>query len=80
MHPKNVAEAKAGRGIQVELTANLGLSQSDDALVGVYRQLKDREVVGVSVTMPIYDWGMSRGRVKMAEAQAVWYKPNRNRR
>ena len=67
---KNVAEAKAGRGIQVELTANLGLSQSDDALVGVYRQLKDREVVGVSVTMPIYDWGMSRGRVKMAEAQA----------
>ena len=32
--------------------------------------MKDREVVGLSLSMPIYDWGMSRGRVKMAEAEA----------
>lgn len=67
---KGVAEAKAGRGIQVELNANLGLSKTDDDLASVYHQLKDREVVGLTVSMPIYDWGMSRGRVKMAEAEA----------
>lgn len=67
---KGVAQAKAGRGIQVELNANLGLSKTDDDLINVYHQLKDREVVGLTVTMPIYDWGMSRGRVKMAEAEA----------
>lgn len=67
---KSVAQAKAGRGIQMELSANLGLSQTEDDLANVYHQLKDREVIGLSVTMPIYDWGMSRGRVKMAEAEA----------
>lgn len=67
---KSVAQAKAGRGIQVELNANLGLSQTEDDLTNVYHRLKDREVIGLSVTMPIYDWGMSRGRVKMAEAEA----------
>ncbi|MEG1905619.1 MAG: TolC family protein, partial [Bacteroidales bacterium] len=67
---KSVAQAKAGRGIQVELNANLGLSKTDDDLINVYQQLKDREVIGLSVTMPIYDWGMSRGRVKIAEAEA----------
>lgn len=67
---KSVAQANAERGIQVELSANLGLSKTDDDLMKAYHQLKDREVIGLSVTMPIYDWGMSRGRVKMAEAEA----------
>ena len=65
-----MAQAKADRGIQVELRANLGFSQTGDDLQGVYSRLKDREVVGLSLSMPIYDWGMSRGRVKMAEAEA----------
>lgn len=67
---KNVEQAKSERGIQVELKANLGLSKTGDAIANVYRNLQDREVVGLSVTMPIYDWGMSRGRVRMAEAEA----------
>lgn len=67
---KSVAQAKADRGVQVELRANLGFSQTGNDLKGVYSLLKDREVVGLSITMPIYDWGMSRGRVKMAEAEA----------
>ena len=67
---ESVAQAKADRGIQVELRANLGFSQTGDDLQGVYSRLKDREVVGLSLSMPIYDWGMSRGRVKMAEAEA----------
>lgn len=67
---KSVAQAKADRGIQVELNANLGLSKTDDDALSVYQRLKDREVIGLTVTMPIYDWGMSRGRVKMAEAEA----------
>ncbi|MDE5610839.1 MAG: TolC family protein [Odoribacter sp.] len=67
---KSVAQAKANRGIQMELRANLGFSQTGDELKGVYGFLKDREVVGLSITLPIYDWGMSRGRVKMAEAEA----------
>ncbi len=67
---KSVAEAKAGRGIQLALNANLGLSKTADDFIGAYQRMQDREVVSLSVTMPIYDWGMSRGKVKMAEAEA----------
>ncbi|MFR5658577.1 MAG: hypothetical protein ACLUDU_11665, partial [Butyricimonas faecihominis] len=38
---KSVAQAKADRGIQVELRANLGFSQTGDDLQGVYSRLKD---------------------------------------
>ncbi len=67
---RDVAYAKANRGIQLELNANLGLSKKDEDFASAYKRLQDREVVSLSVTMPIYDWGMSRGKVKMAEAQA----------
>lgn len=66
----NVASAKAGRGIQIDFNANLGLSQSASDFKSAYINLKDREIIGVSISMPIYDWGMSRGEVKMAEAEA----------
>lgn len=67
---RNVAKAKAAKGIQVELQGNLGFSQSGNSFNEAYRLLKDQEIVGLSLTMPIYDWGMSRGKVKMAEAEA----------
>ena len=44
--------------------------QTGNSFNEAYRLLKDQEIVGVSLTMPIYDWGMSRGKVKMAEAKA----------
>lgn len=66
---KAVAQARANRGLQADFRANLGFSQSSDGLKGAYTALKDREVVGVTLRMPIYDWGMSRGRVKMAQAE-----------
>lgn len=67
---QTVAQARANRGIQISLNANIGLSQSDTNIKGAYSNLIDREVVGITLSMPIYDWGMSRGQVKMAEAQA----------
>lgn len=66
---KGVAQAKANKGLQADFRANLGFSQSSEKFKGAYTTLKDREVVGVTLRMPIYDWGMSRGRVKMAQAE-----------
>lgn len=66
---QEVAKAKSLRGVQIALNANIGLSQSGDTFQSAYNSLKDQEVVGVSLQMPIYDWGLSKGNVKMAEAQ-----------
>ncbi len=65
----DVAQAKANRGIQLQLNANLGLSQTAQTLPDSYSHLQDREIVGLTLSMPIFDWGMSRGKIKMAEAQ-----------
>ncbi len=66
---QSVAQAKGDRGVQLQLSANLGLSQTAYSLSGAYNNPLDREVVGLSVSMPIFDWGMSRGKIKMAEAE-----------
>ncbi|MFR9538464.1 MAG: TolC family protein [Rikenellaceae bacterium] len=65
----DVAQAKADRGIQIQLGANLGMSNTAYSLPGVYRSPADQEIVGISISMPIFDWGMSKGQIKMAEAE-----------
>ena len=65
-----IAQAKAERGITMQLNARFGLSKTAPELQGVYRDLLDQEVVGLTFTVPILDWGEGRGRVKKAEAAA----------
>ncbi len=65
---KLVAQAKANKGIQVQLNAELGFNRTANHINEAYRNLKDNEIVGLTVSLPIFDWGVSKGRVKMAEA------------
>ena len=65
-----IAQAKASRGITMQLNARFGLSKTAPELQGVYRDLLDQEVVGLTFTVPILDWGEGKGRVKKAEAAA----------
>ena len=65
-----IAKAKADRGISMELSATFGLSKSSPELKNVYRDPLDQEVVGLSFTVPILDWGEGKGRVKKAQAHA----------
>ena len=65
-----IAQAKAARGITMQLNARFGLSKSAPELQGVYRDLLNQEVVGLTFTVPILDWGEGKGRVKKAEAAA----------
>ncbi len=67
---ESVARAKANRGLSASLNTRFGMSGSADRLGDTFVQLKDQEVIGVSLNIPILDWGQGRGRVRMAEAQA----------
>ena len=69
-----IAQAKADRGASVSISAKFGLSNSDVAIRETYRNLVDQEVVGISFSIPIFDWGMGKGRVKEAEARAAVVK------
>ena len=63
-----VAKAKADRGISMSLNARFGLSQSGAGLPDVYRDLLNQEVVGLTFSVPIFDWGLGKGKVQKATA------------
>ena len=73
---RSVAQAKANRGISANLNARLGMSGSADRFDDTFVQLKDQEVVSVQLNIPILDWGLARGRVRMAEARAQTTRNN----
>lgn len=66
---RSLAQAKAGRGLQVTLSGELGFMQTDRDFLGAYSHLRDNEVVGLTLRLPIFDWGMGKGRVRVAQAQ-----------
>ncbi len=66
---RSLAQAKASQGLQMTLNGEIGFSQSSPTLGGVYSKLRDNEIIGLTLSLPIFDWGVRRGRVKMAQAQ-----------
>lgn len=66
---KSLAQAKANKGIQITLNGELGFMQTANDFAGAYRNLRDNEIVGLTLRLPIFDWGVSKGRVRMAQAQ-----------
>ncbi len=66
---RSVAQAKANRGISLSVSTQFGLSNNADELPGAYSHLLNHEIFGVNLRVPIVDWGMGKGRVKMAQAQ-----------
>ena len=65
---KLVAQAKTNRGIQIQLNGEIGFNRTANRFKEAYKSLKDNEIVGLTLSLPIFDWGVSKGRVKMAEA------------
>ena len=49
--------------------ARLGLSKTDKTLARVYASPLDQEVVGLSFSIPVFDWGVGYGRVQKAKAK-----------
>ena len=66
---QELAQAKSNKGLQVTLNGELGFMQSDHDILGAYRNLRDNEIIGLTLNLPIFDWGVSKGRVRMAQAQ-----------
>lgn len=66
---KALAQAKSGRGIQLTLSGELGFTQTGSTFKSAYTRLRDNEIVGLTLSLPIFDWGVSKGKVRMAQAQ-----------
>lgn len=64
----SVAQAKAEMGVNANLSLSYGLRQQSALLPDVYRDPSNQQRVRLSLTMPIVDWGLSRGRYRMAQS------------
>jgi outer membrane protein TolC len=65
---KSVAQAKAEKGLNGTLFASYGLTQQAANVSQVYRDPQDQQRIQVGIDLPILDWGLGRGRYKMAQS------------
>lgn len=64
----NVAQAKAERGLNANIIANFGLQGKDQSLQVAYDQLSRNQGVRLNFTLPILDWGLGKGKYRMAKS------------
>jgi len=61
-------QAKTQNGLNANLYAVFGLTKSTDLLPDAYRDPNNQQQVTLGIQIPILDWGMRKGQVKMAES------------
>jgi outer membrane protein TolC len=64
----SVAQAKAERGLNANLVASFGLRDQDPLFNKAYLEPNQQQRIRVGFTMPILDWGLGRGKYKMAQS------------
>ena len=64
----NLAQAKADKGLNANLTASFGLRDQDPVFRYAYSESNQQQTVRIGITLPILDWGLGRGRYQMAKS------------
>jgi outer membrane protein TolC len=72
----NVAKVKSDNRFNFNLNASFGLSQTADNISEAYIDPQNQEFVSLGVNVPIIQWGLGRGRIKQAQANAELVKSN----
>ncbi len=64
----SVAQARAEKGLNANVTASYGLRDQDPLLDLAYDNPNQQQTIRVGFSLPILDWGQGRGRYKMAQS------------
>ena len=65
---QDVAEVRGNNRLQLRLEANFGVSQQGAVFNDLFQDYNQQQSVSVSVGIPILDWGVSKSRRKLVEA------------
>ncbi len=65
----NLEKAKRDEKFTAKLNASYGLNQTSDQFSKVYDNPSGQQMVGLSLTIPLLDWGDRRGQREMAQNQ-----------
>jgi outer membrane protein TolC len=73
---QNLAKTMASSRFNANLMASYGLTQRASDLQDVYKDPQQSQRLNIGVTVPILDWGMRKGQVKMARSSLDVTKVN----
>ncbi|MEN8157378.1 MAG: TolC family protein [Bacteroidota bacterium] len=73
---KQVAAARSRKGIRADLFAQVGLSQYGEELGAAYQNPLNQQRVEIGLQVPLLDWGLGRGRYRMAQSSQEVVKTN----
>jgi len=65
---RDVAEVRGSNRVQMSLTANFGISQQGNEFNNLFQDYNQQQNVTLSLGIPILDWGVSKSRRKLVEA------------
>ncbi|MEO9890896.1 TolC family protein [Aurantibacter sp.] len=65
---QQLAEVKGTNRLQVNLRANFGLNRRSEEYATLFQNYDQQQNVSLSLGLPIFDWGVTKSRRKMAEA------------
>jgi len=66
---RDVNQARMSGRFDAELIAVVGLTKNANTLAGAYQEPLDQQQVSFGINIPIYDWGVAKGKIKIAESQ-----------
>lgn len=73
---RDVAQAKAEKGLTANLYATFGLTQQSSDFEQVYYDAQDQERLRIGLEIPVIDWGLGKGRYRMAQSSQEVIKTN----
>ncbi|SIQ08263.1 TolC family protein [Maribacter ulvicola] len=65
---KRLAEVKGSNRLEINLRANFGLNRRSDDYATLFQDYDQQQNISLTVGLPIFDWGVTKSRRKMAEA------------
>ncbi|MCB8965146.1 MAG: TolC family protein [Bacteroidales bacterium] len=65
---RDVALARSQRGFSATLNATYGVNRDAELLANTYKNFNDLQTINIQLQIPILDWGLGKGKVKMAQS------------
>ncbi|OQA01987.1 MAG: multidrug resistance outer membrane protein MdtQ [Bacteroidetes bacterium ADurb.Bin408] len=73
---RDLAKAKADNRFNINVFGVYGLTQTAEGFNNVYKAPLDQQQLVIGFQLPILDWGVSKGKIKMAESNRELVKTN----
>lgn len=67
---RELDRVKKNNSFNADLFVSYGVTQTSPDIPGSYNNPLDKESVNVGITIPVYNWGMSKARVKQQKANS----------